>query len=121
MPEPSNPIASPHNTAPTFAPRNRLRLHKALRTIKLFATVFVLAFVCAYARTYLRYGTPHAQPQASLTQLFTQTDTSAPSSPTPRRIPVRHVKRHRQHSSPYHLATLRRLRRYLYRVLDVRS
>ena len=122
MPEPSNPTVS--TSAPTFAPRNRLRLIKACRFIKVVATLFVIAFFCAYAKTYSRYGTPHTQPQAAPTQSLTQIFTPTPSRPNHHRrvlLPVRHVKRHPQHPSIYHLATLRRIRRFFSRMLDVRS
>jgi hypothetical protein len=126
MPEPSSPIlsTSPRNAAPTFAPRNRLRLKYALRFIQALGAVFVLAFFCAYARTYVRYGTPNTQPPPTLTQLVSQVTTPTHSRLAPRphvSLPVRHVKRHPQHPSPYHLATLRRIRRFFSRLLDVRS
>jgi hypothetical protein len=122
MPEPSNP--TPPTSATTFAPRNRLRLTKALRAIKVLAAVFVIAFFCAYAKTTIRYGTPHTQPQASLTQFFTPTAPHAPSRLAPhRRVlhTVRHVRRRPQHPGIYHLATLRRIRRFFSQMLDVRS
>jgi hypothetical protein len=129
MPEPSNPsLGSPSSdTAP--APRKMLRLNKAGWIIKSLASLFVFAFLCAYARTYLRYGTPRTQTSISVTRPITISRTPAPL-PVHYRIshrrqaffrPVHQVRRHTRRSSPYYLASMRRLRRLFSQLLFVRS
>jgi hypothetical protein len=126
MPTASNPgLPNPSNTsASSIAPRRMLRLNKAGWIIKALASLFVVAFLCAYARTYSRYGTPHTQTRASLTRPVTQAFTPTRMHLDHHRrlfVPVRHTRRRPQHASPYHLATLRHLRRLFSQLLVVRS
>jgi hypothetical protein len=133
MPTLSNPgLPNPSNTAaPSIAPRRMLRLNKAGWIIKALASLFVVAFLCAYARTYSRYGTPHTQTRASLTHPVTQAFTPTRLHLDHHRrlfiparhafVPVRHTRRRPQHASLYHLATLRRIRRFFSQLLVVRS
>jgi hypothetical protein len=103
-----------------------LRLNRAGWIIKTLASLFIVAFLCAYAHTYLRYGAPRLQTTTSVTHPVTQTF----FTPTHSRIshrrqslfrPVHQVRRHTRRSSPYYLASMRRLRRFFSQMLVVRS
>ena len=117
-----------HPPTPTTPHRNMPRLPRAARTLKIFTTLVLLIFAGAYARTALRYATPHPQTSASLAKPSPETfftPTHSPARPAHRRHtffrPAHQVKRHTRRSSPFYLASLRRLRRLVSQLLVVRS
>ncbi|MGA7155657.1 MAG: hypothetical protein WBY53_02355 [Acidobacteriaceae bacterium] len=124
MPEASN---APQPT-PTPHPRMR-RLIRAGSIIKSLATIFIVAFLFAYAHTTLKYGTPHPQTTASISHPIAHPSFFTPTRYRithqrraffrPTRRPVRHTTRRPRRSSPYYLASLRRLRHFFTRVLAV--
>jgi hypothetical protein len=102
------------------------RLHKAGRTIKVLASIFVLAFLCAYARTYDRYGTAHPQTTAAVARntshiFFTPTHFRPAHHRQSFFRPAHQARRHARRTNPYYLASLRRLHRLFSQLLVVRS